>query len=144
MDEANSIETPDEVIAVEPAIDGKAKELSTPPPAKRGRKPSQPLADVMTNGLEALGVAAFGEAGKYNAEAGERKAIKDAFNGYIKANQMTDLPPNVALVVAVSIYAVPRLATSTKAKSLWSRIKLRLASYMDKSNDEKEPKQAKE
>jgi len=49
----------------------------------------------------------FGASGKYR-DNDERKAVAEAYRDYFKASGIGDIPPGVALAIALSIYALPR------------------------------------
>src|SRR3989304_2676798 len=75
------------------------------------------------------GVAIFGHEWLPDEGARERDNLVSAFNVYLGAKGITDIPPGVALFIAMFGYAAPRLylpKTQTKIQrfTLWCRLKI--------------------
>lgn len=75
------------------------------------------------------GVCIFGTEWLPNAATGDREAVVRAFGLYLQSKNIDDIPPGVALIVALVGYASPRFykpKTSEKIQLGWTWLKIKI------------------
>ena len=93
---------------------------STPSPDAPQTADYEALGAVAANTLTTLCVGVFGE--EWQANRSEERNLKSAFAAYFATKQVTDIPPGLALSLAIGAYAVPRVY-QPKTRSKLGRVK---------------------